>query len=378
MAGRTTVAAPALAAIDGVMPEWSRRLEERPGPAFVDSCLRGVGQIIFMNNPISGLLILSALWIASGWLGLATTIGVLASTATALLLGLDRSAIRGGLHGFNGALVGAGLATFLAPEFDVGAMVYIVGVAAFSTVLAATLARILVPALGVPPLTLPFNFATLAFLLAAFAFASGDLASTIEPQLPALGAEVETTLQAESDAPGDPGAEGALNAILRGVAQLFFADSAVAGALILVGILVCSRIAAGFAVVGSVVGLLVALAVGGDGLDAYHGLWGYNSMVTAVAIGGVFYVLSWRSALLAVACAVVAAFLFAAVGTLLAPLGLPALTLPFCLATLAFLILKDEASGLNAVKLEEVTTPEAHRRLARPLPGVTPVGDPGT
>lgn len=124
---------------------------------------------------------------------------------------------------------------------------------------------------------------------------------------------------------------------------------------------VCSRIATGFALLGSAVGLGTALLVGGDGGDVYDGLWGYNAVLTAVAIRGVFYVLTWRSALLAVAAAITASVLFAALGAALLPLGLPSLTLPFCLSTFAFLLLAGASSRFEAVEATVVTTPEDHR-----------------
>lgn len=362
--------------IDGVMASWSRRVETMPALDFADSCLRGVGQVIFMNNPVTGLFMLAGLVAADAWLGLATALGAVAGTLAALTLGFDRAAIRAGLFGFNGALCGAGLATFYAPELSADGVVWIVVVAAFSTVVTATLARLLVPTFGVPGLTLPFNLATLSFLLAAFAFASDELMLAAEPALPALGEDVDATLRADDAGGDDADAEGVLNALLRGVGQVFLADDAVAGLLIVAGMAVCSRIAAGFALVGSAVGLLVALSVGADGSAVYHGLWGYNSVLCAVAVGGVFYVLTWRSALVAVACAAAGALLFAAIGTLLAPLGVPGFTLAFCLATLAFLLIRDDTPRLRPVDLTDVTTPEDHRRAA-PAPagaGRDPIG----
>ena len=69
----------------------------------------------------------------------------------------------------------------------------------------------------------------------------------------------------------------------------------------------CSRIAAIFALVGSTVGMLTGLALGANGVAIYNGLWGFNSFDAALAVGGVFFVLTWRSGLLAVGCAVLAA-----------------------------------------------------------------------
>lgn len=353
-----------LRSLDGVMPQWSEGLESRPALDFVHYCLRGVGQIVFMNNPVTGLLILVGLWVFSPWLGFAAMLGVVASTASALILGLDRLAVRAGLYGFNGALVGAGLATFLEPTWSVQVIVYIVVVAAFSTVLMATLGAMLLPRLKVPPLTLPFNFATLAFLLAAFAVAHGDLGPLVGPQsLTVVGPEIDTSLRATEAGSAVGVVEGLVNAIVRGISQLFFADSIVAGLIILAGMFVCSRIAAAFAVLGSALGVAAGLLLGADGYKVYHGFWGYNSYVSAVAIGGVFFVLTWRSALFAAACAIVTALFFAAISTVFSPWGLPALTLPFCFGTLAFLMMKELTPRFQEVPIEEVTTPEEHRRL---------------
>lgn len=38
---------------------------------FIDYGLRGVGQVVFMNNPVTGLLILVGMYLGSSWLGVA-------------------------------------------------------------------------------------------------------------------------------------------------------------------------------------------------------------------------------------------------------------------------------------------------------------------
>ena len=156
-----------------------------------------------------------------------------------------------------------------------------------------------------------------------------------------------------------------VNAIFRGIGQLFFLNSILAGVLIIIGIAFCSRIAAIFALVGSIVGMLTGMALGADGAAIYNGLWGFNSFDAALAIAGVFYVLTWRSALLGVACAAFTALLFGAIASFFGPWGLPALTLPFCFGTLAFVLLKDASRNFTWVPPAEVVTPEEHLRRAR-------------
>jgi urea transporter len=352
--------------VNGTMQAWGERADGNPLLAFVDSCLRGVGQVCFMNNPVTGLAILVAMVVGEAWLGFAGALGVVASTATAAALGMDRGAIRAGLFGFNGILVGAGLSLFLQPDWDTLVIVWIIVGAALSTVLHAALAGIFVGIFKVPPFTLAFNFMTLIFLIAALNFANGRVGPLIAPaNAQVTSGSVSNSLRSAADAAAVNDLEGVVNAVLRGISQLFFANSIVSGLIIIAGIAVCSRIAAIFAVIGSAVGMLAGLAFGASGVAIYNGLWGFNSFDAALAVGGVFFVLTWRSGLLAVGCAVFAALLFGAIGSLFTPWGLPALTLPFCFATLAFVLLKGSTEQLEPIEVADITTPEehlAHRR----------------
>ena len=323
---------------------------------FIDANLRGIGQVVCMNNLVTGLLILAAMYVASPWLGLAGTIGVLVSTATAMLLGFDRDTIRAGLYSFNGILVGAALATFLQGAFSPAVIGYIVVISAFSTVLMAALSKVFLTAWTVPPFTLPFNFATLIFLFGALNWPHVRFVPTIQPRLPGLGA-VQTGFAGSVDT--------VANAVLRGIGQFFFANSIWSGVLIIIGILTASRIAAVFALIGSTVGMLTGLALGADGNAIYNDLWRFNSFDAALAIGGVFFVLSVTSGLFAVACAIATALFFGAIGAMFVPWGLPALTLPFCFGTLTFVLIKGLTRKLTPIPPAEIMTPEEHLHLHR-------------
>jgi solute carrier family 14 (urea transporter)/urea transporter len=62
---------------------------------------------------------------------------------------------------------------------------------------------------------------------------------------------------------------------------------------------------------------------------------------------------------------VLTALLFGAIASLFIPWGLPALTLPFCFGTLAFVLLKGASSALEPVAIEDITTPEEHLDRSR-------------
>jgi len=299
---------------------------------------------------------------------------VIVSTLAAHLLGIDRGAIRAGLYGFNGVLVGLALATFLAPAWDPIVIVWIIAVSALSTVLMAGFAAVFA-AWGVPPFTLGFNISTLLFLVTALHILNGRVGVLVTPTAPAVdGPRVSTTLRESANATGNTDVAAILNAIFRGIGQLFFVNSILGGVIILIGIVICSRIAAVFALIGSTLGMLTGMALGADGVAIYNGLWGFNSYDAALAIAGVFYVLTWRSALLSTACAIFTALLFGALSSIFGPWGLPALTLPFCFGTLAFVLLKDAATRFTWVAPADIETPEAHlhrHRQARLTPNGT-------
>lgn len=57
---------------------------------FMDWILRGISQVVFVSNPISGILILVGLLVQNPWWALCGCVGTVVSTLTALLLSQDR------------------------------------------------------------------------------------------------------------------------------------------------------------------------------------------------------------------------------------------------------------------------------------------------
>ena len=303
--------------------------------------------------------------IAEPWLGFAGALGLVVSNLAAILIGMDRGAIRAGLFGFNGVLVGAGLSLFLQPDWDVLVMVWIVVGASFSTVLHGALAAVFIGAWKVPPFTFAFNFITLIFLIGALNFANGRVGGLVAPaDAQVTRGEVSTTLRSAADAASANNIEGVAErdlprhqpAVLR--QQRHGGDHHRRGP---------RRVLADRG------------GLRGRRLDCRHA---HRTGARRERRGDLQRPLGvqllrrrarrrWRvlraharSGVLAVACAVLAALLFGAIASLFTPWGLPALTLPFVFATLAFVLLKDASTKLEPVAVEDITTPEEH--LTRP------------
>jgi urea transporter len=341
-----------------VADRWAGLAQRSPAVGAVDALLRGLGQVMFQNNPLTGLLFLAGILVNSPKLAGAGLLGLAASTLAAHLLGADRALIGNGLFGFNGVLVGIGLAFFL--EFDPLLAAYIVLGGAVSTVLMMALANLL-GTWDMPALTAPFVLTAWLLLFAVYQFGALRPTDLIAPLGPDPEAAVQTALRELATGSGGLTLANLAHGLFRGIGEVMFQDNLVSGLVFLAGIAVNSRVSAGFALLGSAVGLLTALVLGADGFTAYHGLYGFNAALCAIAIGGVFFVLTWRSAVYAVVAAVFSVPAFAAVAVLLSPIGMPALTAPFVLVTWLFLWPKAGFRALTPVALADVTTAEKIR-----------------
>lgn len=197
-----------------------------------------------------------------------------------------------------------------------------------------------------PPLTLPFNIATLLFL---------SLVMLIPQPLFELG---KTTIAPTSVPTID--LARLLASLPISFGQVFLADKLFAGCLILLAVAICTPIGAIVGLVGAALGVVAGLILGIIPEDIYIGLWGYNSVLSAMAIGGIFYAPNLRSFLVGSVCALVIPVLTA---ILTKPFGLPVLTLPFCVATIGcFILLRQSLPSLVPVVLYAVTSPEEHRQ----------------
>ena len=303
----------------------SDELATPSGLSFVDSVLRGIGQVMLQNNSYTGLLFLLGGFYSSTLSGLAVLLGTVASTATAMLLGVERTDVRAGLFGFNGALVAIALLYFLEPSALVFG--YVVLAAACTTVMMSALMTFL-EKWGIPVLTAPFVFTTVLFILACARF--GRLQST--GILPTAGLPKAATVE------GIVTASTLTEGLFSGIAQVFFQGSVVTGIIFAVGLLISSRAVFAAALLGSLIGALVAWAMGAAEPAISSGAFGFNCVLTAIVFSRGFFEVNANSIVYGLLAVVVTAVVFAALSAALEPLGMPALTSPFVLTVWLFLL----------------------------------------
>ncbi len=260
-------------------------------------------QTFLQQSPGCGALVLLAILIGAPELLPGALLGSLTSMLIAQRRGYPPTDIAIGLYGYNGVLLGLLLSLKL--PWTPLLSVLIVASAALSSLLLAPWMRRMRQHGWLPAFTFPFVL--LGWLLLALA----------------------TQLQLPLETPTSASSTPELNllqlilAVLRGLGQVIFLDSPLAGLCLLLGLRLADGRMALWALLGSSGGFALALFSGWPGEGALAGLYGYNATLAAIALAQVHRNL-WVPAL----------------GILLAlllqpgfsALGLPALTMPFILA----------------------------------------------
>ncbi|XP_029818023.1 urea transporter 1 [Manacus vitellinus] len=337
--------------ITGDMKEFGAWLKDKPLMIqFIDWVLRGISQVMFVNNPLSGLIVLAAFVLQNPWWALTACLGTVVSTLTALILGQDRSAIAAGLYGYNGILVGSLVAVFSAKgDYYWWLLLPVTLLSMTCPIFTSALASVFCK-WDLPVLTLPFNLALTLYLAASgphnlFFPTTVIQPATATPNITWTDAEITVLLQS----------------IPVGVGQVYGCDNPWTGGIFLVALFISSPLICLHAVIGSAVGMLAGLSLATPFSQIYSGLWGYNSSLSCIAIGGMFYALTWQTHLLAIACALFSAYLGAAVTSMLSVFGVPSGTWSFCLSALTFLLITTTNSAIYKMPLSKVAYPEANR-----------------
>ncbi|MBW04484.1 Urea transporter 2, partial [Eschrichtius robustus] len=133
---------------------------------FLDWVLRGTSQVMFVNNPLSGILIVLGLFVQNPWWAISGCLGTVVSTLTALSLSQDKSAIAAGLHGYNGVLVGLLMAVFSDKgDYYWWLLLPVIVMSVSCPILSSALGTIF-SKWDLPVFTLPFNIAVTLYLAA--------------------------------------------------------------------------------------------------------------------------------------------------------------------------------------------------------------------
>ncbi len=305
--------------------------------------LNAYSGILFVDHPVAGLgFLATTFWFPNvGLSGLiAAVIGMLVGCSLRLPNALS------GVNVYSSILVGLSLGAYY--ELNLKLVVLIALSAALTVLLAAALRDILWRLGRLPVLSVPFVVVALTAALAAGAW--GGLNPYYPPsRLPpsVFAAQVDSFFSA--------------------LGSTFFSPHPVVGAVLFAGIAWRSRYLALLSVAGFLSGQIVLTILTVDPVPGLLEWTGFNFVLTAMALGGIFAVPSLSAFLVAVVGAGASALVTGALSQLLLIYSLPVMALPFLLTTLTLLAaLRLRVSAEPpTVLLENPALPEVNFERAR-------------
>lgn len=223
---------------------------------------RGVGQVMFQNNALSGVLMLIGIGCNSMIMCFFALLGTIISTLTAIALKYDRENIENGLYGFNGTLVAIAVPCFM--PINIWSVLIMVIASLTTTLVAHAFER----QKYLPSLTAPFVIITWIMLLM----------SRVLPVLQQSGVAVVETEEPFS----------LFQAVSFNFGQIMLQGKSIfTGIFFFLALLINSRKMALESFVASLLSLMVLITPFVETHSVNSGMYGYNAILTLLAIANI-------------------------------------------------------------------------------------------
>lgn len=290
----------------------------------ITTSLKGISQVILIDNAVSGFIILAAITIASYSLGIITLFSSIIGTLIGKFCGAEKDSINQGLYGYNSVLTGIALFFFL--RGDDRWLIALAG-SAIAAIFTAVMIHIMRQS-GIPILTFPFIILTWLLLLLFYKQVTFRISTELAPH----------TLSNWTLSIG--GKINWLDGTVNGIGQIFFLDYTLSGILLFLSVFWAGWRLGVYAIIGDIAALLTSYGLGGEQTLISKGLYGYNAILTMLAVSIVFKGGSRYAFLTGIIAACLTVPITASVVTWPLPYGFPALTMPFVLCTWIFVAAK--------------------------------------
>lgn len=301
--------------------------------SFVSSLLNSYTLVFFSRNKLFGLILLMVSFFDI-YTGIAGLVSVIVTNAFALMLGLNYKKIGSGLYGFNALLVGLGMGIAIQPSFAF----YIILVFITLATLLLTLAfEGIIGKYALPYLSIPFLISIWVAIMATRSYTGldpGESGIFTMNTMFIRGGPVFVDLYNWFN---DLTWSIYIKTYFRSLGAIIFQYHLLAGLLIAVGLLLYSRIAFLYSVIGFTSAWFFYVVIGADIHELDYSFIGFNHILTAIAIGSFFTIASKWSMLWVLLITPLVSMLITTSGQILGIYQLPVFSLPFNVVVLMFL-----------------------------------------
>ncbi len=298
-----------------------------------DSIFNSYAQVFFSKNRLFAviLMLVSFFDIYAGISGLTA---VLTANGIAWFMGINRQKIISGAYGFNPLMVGLGYGLYFQP----GLAFFIILIFISLLTLFMTLGfEGILGKYGLPYLSVPFLFGIWMILIAAKSYGGLYLSERGVYTLNDLYAFGGMNLVKIYNWFDSLNIGEALRIYFKSLSAIFFQYHIFAGMLIALGLILYSRIAFLFSLIGFFAAYYFYLVIGANISELSYSYIGFNYILTAIAVGGFFIVPSKRSLLWVILLTPVVAIIMTSTSYFFSYFQLSIFSLPFNITVLLFL-----------------------------------------
>lgn len=310
------------------MKQISQHFRETLLPAILNS----YSVIFFFNNRLfSAILILVSFF--NFYAGLSGFIAVVFTVLLANAMELNKTQLRQGLFSFNALLAGIGMGTYFDPSAVYFSLLILASL--LSLILSVTLGGWL-NKYGLPVLSIPFVVTFWFILLPSSQFENLGLTQRniywINEMYSMGGNQLLSFFHSVDNLP----LPIFVSTFFKSLSSIFFQENIIAGFLIAIAILICSRIVFSLTIIGFLSAYFFAQFTGSETASITYYNIGANYLMVAIAIGGFFVIPSRLSYLWAILLVPLTSLVLLFMNKLFGFIQLPVFSLPFSMVVIFF------------------------------------------
>ena len=288
---------------------------------YLNMLMRSISQVAFINNPVSGLIIATAMLVEDPWLFFIGVWGCFFTILFAKRFDFDSQSIRNGTVGFSGFLVGSASHLVLS-RIDHSiwfSYLVITTILSFISVLIMVfMTKTYVKRTRLPLLTIPYNISLIILVFFIFMISKSPFENH------EVNESFSTSLEWSN----------ITEIILTNFSQIYFFSSPYTGLMIFFSMLVGSIFTAFFAFNGI---LILVFYINIFSISEYHiisGLIGYNVVLTSIFIGCIYFKPNLNSFFVSVFACFFTTFFAINLYEIFFVHKIPSFTIPFCFCTI--------------------------------------------
>ena len=313
---------------------------------FIDIMLSGIAQIVLNCNPVCGVLLTAAVFMASPVQGISCIWSVLVATLLTYFTGIPAAEARSGIYTFNPALIGLEI-PLVTHSLEMAALPRVLLLTAIGSVLTFALVlgiKRLLDKHGAAPLGLPYSIA-----LVLIGFAANPAVAEA-----AAGDGFVWTLKSF------------VEAVLCGAAQIVWLEGVpliyVAAVIVLIGVCCASRIDALMSLLCGTLATGLAIILGADAAGISAGLYGYNAMLLSYVLFGRTCRMSLHSFILSIILTLATVPFAMGLKPLMAAIGAPVAGFPFSALGILVMLAKPYKAKLEYIPPRDWPVPEGNHK----------------